>query len=52
MPDTANHVLIRQSFIQAGGVVTGDRYRVRGTLSSGAHLSTGNQYIVRGALKP
>lgn len=52
MPDTANHLLIRQSIIQAGGVVTGDRYRVRGTLSSGAHLSTGNQYIVRGALKP
>lgn len=52
MPETANHVLIRQSFIQAGGVVTGDRYRVRGTLSSGAHLSTGNTYIIRGALKP
>ena len=52
MPDTANHILIRQSVIQAGGVVTGDRYRVRGTLSSGAHLSTGNTYIVRGALKP
>ena len=52
MPETANHVLIRQSFIQAGGVVTGDRYRVRGTLSSGAHLSTGNVYIIRGALKP
>ena len=52
MPETANHVLIRQSFIQAGGVVTGDRYRVRGTLTSGAHLSTGNIYIIRGALKP
>ena len=52
MPDVANHVLIRQSLIQAGGVVTGDRYRVRGTLSSGAHLSTGNVYIIRGALKP
>ncbi len=52
MPETANHMLIRQSFIQAGGVVTGDRYRVRGTLSSGAHLSTGNVYIIRGALKP
>jgi len=52
MPDTVNHILIRQSVIQAGGVVTGDRYRLRGTLSSGAHLSTGNQYIIRGALKP
>ena len=25
MPETSNHVLIRQSFIQTGGVVNGDR---------------------------
>ena len=52
MPETANHLLMRQSFIQAGGVVTGDRYRVRGVLTSGAHLSTGNVYQVRGSLRP
>jgi hypothetical protein len=44
--------LIRQGFIQAGGVVTGDRYRLRGSLTSGAHQSTGNVFIIRGALKP
>ena len=52
MPENANHLLLRQSFIQAGGTVTGDRYRVRGVLSSGAHLSTGDVYQVRGSLRP
>ena len=52
MPETPNHVLIRQSFMQTGEVVTGDRYRLRGTLSSGAHMLIGNNYMLIGALKP
>lgn len=52
MPEVVNHILVRQGFIQAGGVVTGDRFRLKGTLSSGAHQSFGEIYLLRGAFKP
>ena len=52
LPKKTNHVLIRQSFMQTGRVLTGDHYRLRGTLSSGAHLLIGNNYMLIGALKP
>ena len=52
MPETPNHLLVRQGFIQAGGELIGERFRVRGALTSGAHQSMGEQFIVRGGFTP
>jgi len=51
-PGAMNYLLIRQGFIQAGGVQVGDRYRVQGTLTSGAHQSSGELYITWGGFRP
>jgi len=52
MPAARNHALGPAGVVQAAGVVTGDRYRVRGAFTGGAHLSTGEVYLLRGAFRP
>ena len=51
-PTARNHVLTRQRFTHTGGVSTGMRYRLRGTLNTGTHLSSSTRNVLRGNLMP
>jgi len=51
-PNAPQHVLTRQRFTHTGGVSTGMRYRLRGTLNTGTHLSSSSRNVLRGNLMP
>lgn len=51
-PDNANYQLRETGFIQAGGRIVGDRFKLEGTLTSGAHQSQGNLFKITGRLMP
>ena len=52
MPEVSNFRLVNQSFFQAGGLVIGDVFLVRSTLTSGAHITDSDQFRIRGKFTP